>query len=189
MATAAKGAPHLSKEGFPGSAVGRVAIRASRDPGASRVKSPRFLRMVRMASGADGAPPLPQGCARPGENTPPPLYVRGMARGARSPSPFSRRQGGVLFPLPEERTAVLYGSVVATAADPLLVELFILPGREKGGIEKDALPDVAEGTVLLVEGWTGNSGSFEKERQQQRKGKDSPFQQPQDPKVRVRSPS
>jgi hypothetical protein len=78
---------------------------------------------------------------------------------------------------------------VATVADPLLVELVILPGREKGGIEKDAFPDVTKGTVLLVEGGTGSSGSFEKERQQQRKGKDSLFQQVRDPMVRGRSPS
>jgi len=189
VATAAKGAPRFSKEGFPGSAVGRVTIRASRVPDAPCVKSPRFYGMVRMASGADGAPPLPQGDARSGENAPPPFYVRGVARGARSSSPFSRRQSGVLGPLPKDRTAVLYGSVVATAADPLLVERFFLPGREKGGIEEDAFPDVAERTVFLVEGGTGISGSFEKERQQQRKGKDSPFQQVHDPMVRRRSPS
>ncbi len=131
VATPAKGAPRLPKEGFPGSAVGRVTIRASRFPGAPRVKSPRFCRMVRMASGADGAPTLPQGDARPGQNSPPPLDVRGVARGARSPAPFSRRQGGVLRPLPKDRAAVLHGSVVATAADPLLAERFFLPGREK----------------------------------------------------------
>ena len=188
VATAAKSAPRLSKEGFPGSAVGRVTIRTSRVPDAPCVKSPRFYRMVRVASGADGAPPLPQGNARPGENSPPPFYVRGVARGARSPSPFSRRQGGVLCPLPKDRTAVLYGSVVATAADPLLVERSFLPGREKGGIEKDAFPDVAEGTVLLVEGGTGSSGSFEKEGQQERYEKNAPFQALTARMVRRRSP-
>jgi hypothetical protein len=48
---------------------------------------------------------------------------------------------------------------------------------------------VAEGTVLLIEDRKGSSGSFRKERQQQRKGKDSPFQQECDPTVRRRSPS
>ncbi len=154
VATVTKGAPGLSKEGFAGSAVGHMTIRAPRVPDPPRVKGPWFHGVIRVASGADGAPPLPQGNARPGENSPPPLYVRGVARDARSPSPLSRRQGGVLRPLPKDRAAVLYGSVVATVADPLLNERFLLLGREKGGIEKDAFPDVAERTVLLVEGGT-----------------------------------
>jgi hypothetical protein len=95
----------------------------------------------------------------------------------------------VLRPLPKDRTAVLYGAVVATVADPLLVERFLLLGREKGGIEKDALTDVAERTVLLVEGGTGSPGSLEKERQQQRKGKNPFFQPVPDPMVRGRSPA
>jgi hypothetical protein len=78
---------------------------------------------------------------------------------------------------------------VAAVADPLLVERFFLSGREKGGIEKDAFPDVAEGTVLLVEGGTGSPGAFEKERQQQRKGKNPLLQRVRDPMVRRRSPS
>jgi hypothetical protein len=78
---------------------------------------------------------------------------------------------------------------VATVADPLLNERFLLLGCKKGGIEKDAFQDVAERTVLLVEGGTGSSGSFEKEDQQQRKGKNPFFQPVPDPMVRGRSPS
>jgi hypothetical protein len=78
---------------------------------------------------------------------------------------------------------------VTTVADPLLDERFLLLGREKGGIEKDAFTDVAERTVLLIEGGTGSPGSLEKERQQQRKGKNSFFQQVPDPMVRRRSPA
>ena len=189
MATAAKDVSRIPKEGFPGSAVGHVTIRASRIPDAPCVESSWFRRMVRMASGADGVTSFTQGNARPCENSPPPFYVRGVACGARSTSPFPRRQGGVLRPPPKDRTAVLYGSVVATVAEPLLVERFLLLGREKGGIEKNAFPDVAEGTVLLVEGGTGINGSFEKERQQQREREESLLQQTHDPMVRGRSPS
>ncbi len=70
----------------------------------------------------------------------------------------------MLRPLPEDRTAILYGSVVAAIADPLLVQCFFLIVREERGIEKDAFPDVAEGTVLLVEGGARSSGPFEKKR-------------------------
>ncbi len=189
VATVTNGAPRLSKEGFTGSSVGRVTIRTPRVPDPPCVKGSWFRGAVRVAPGADGASPLPQRNARPGENSPPPFYVRGVARGARSPSPLSRRQGGVLRPLPKDRTAVLYGAVVTTVADPLLDERFLLLGREKGGIEKDAFTDVAERTVLLIEGGTGSPGSLEKERQQQRKGKNSFFQQVPDPMVRRRSPA
>ncbi len=189
VATAAKGASGLPEEGFPESAVGLVTIRASRLPGAPRVKSPRFRRVVRMASGADGAPALPQGNARPGQDPPPPLDVGGVACGASSPTPFSRRQGGVLGPLPKDGAVVPHGSVVATAADPLLVERLYPPGCEKGRIEEDAFTDVAERTVLLVESGTGSSRSFEKQRQRQREEKDPFFQPAPDPMVRRRPPS
>jgi hypothetical protein len=82
---------------------------------------------------------------------------------------------------------------VAAAAEPLLAERRPFPFREKGGVEIDALADVAEGTVLLVEGGTGITGSFEEERQQQRgqqgEGKNPSFQPAHDPMVRRRSPS
>ena len=169
--------------------MGRVAIRARRVLDPPRVEIPGFSGLVRVASGTDGVPPFPQGNPRAGENRPPAFDMRGVACGTRSDSAFSLRQGGMLRPPPKDRTTVLYGSVVATAADPLLIEGFFLPGREKGGIEEDAFPDVAEGTVLLVEGGTWNRGSFEKERQKQRKGENPFFQQARDPMIRRRSPS
>jgi hypothetical protein len=94
----------------------------------------------------------------------------------------------MLGPLPKDGPAVLDGPVVATVADPLLVERLQVLGRQEGRIEKDAFTDVAEGTVLLVEGGTGIPGAFEQEGQQDRDGENAPFQPATARMIRRRSP-
>jgi hypothetical protein len=94
----------------------------------------------------------------------------------------------MLRPLPKDRAAVLDGTIMATAADPLLVERLQVLGSQEGWIEIDAFPDMAERAGFLVKGGTCRPGSFEEEGQQDRDGENALFQTMTTRMVRRRSP-
>lgn len=189
MASAAEAAPRVAKEGFPGPAMRRVAIPASHLSHPAGVHRSGDSGLFRVTPGADGVPPLPQGNSGSCEYSPPPLHVGGVAPRTRVFPSFSRRQGGMLGPLPKDGPAVLDRTVVTAVADPFLVELLQVPGRQEGRVEKDAFADVAEGAVLLVERGSGGPGAFEQEGQQDRDGENAPFQPATARMIRRRSPS
>lgn len=77
----------------------------------------------------------------------------------------------MLLPPPEHAAAVLDGAVVATSAKPLLVELLRTFRVEKPRLKEDAVADVAEGALFLVETGLGERACRNQEEGRERRDK------------------
>ena len=131
--------------------------------------------------------PLPQGNARPGENSPP-LLREGSGTRCTFALPFSRRQGGVLCPF--QRTARLSCTVPLWQLPQILSSSNVLssPGVRKEGSKKTLSRMWQREQFSWSKVEREASGSFEKEGQQERYEKNAPFQALTARMVRRRSP-
>lgn len=138
---------------LPVPAMRPVAFPAASSRETGPVESRRSGSVAGMAPGTDriAAPGKPD--AGVAQDLPSPLFVRRMAGGTgpirRCALSLPRR--GMLRTPPEGAAMVENGSVVAAHAYPFLAEPVAHLVRQIGGIDIDAVPDVAEGAGLLVE--------------------------------------
>lgn len=75
----------------------------------------------------------------------------------------------MLLASPEECAAVFDGPVVTASAQALFVELLRKLGGEESRLKEDAVPDVAEGTFLLVESGLGEDARRKQEKSSERR--------------------